>query len=166
MTHESPFPNHMSVKDFVSTHSTPDKGILLENDNLQLACFFDLSEEGSIVQDCRYLSAGFEPKDGFSIRPFSIDAVKSCEQAHALFRREETEAFWICVYRDIEKSTRGIATLIGFLGESWSAILVVVLEAEKGPLLEHSRDSAKQFRLDSSTVMVRNDAVVSNSRLS
>ena len=80
----------MSIKDFVSKQSSPDHAILSDYNSLRLASFFDLSEQEFIVQEYRYLSAGFDLKDGFSIRPSSIDAVKSSEQARALFSGEET----------------------------------------------------------------------------
>jgi|UniRef100_A0A7S4G6C0 hypothetical protein len=149
----------MSVKDFVSKHSTPDKAILSDNDTLQLACFFDLSEQEFIVQEYQHLSAGFDLKDGFSIRPFSIDVAKSSEQARALFPGEKTEALWVCLYGDIEKSTKGITRLSEFWGKSWT-VHVLVLDAEKRQLLEQRRELAKQFRLNPSPVMVTDRVVV------
>ena len=85
----------MSVKNFVSKHVTPDKAILLENESLQLACFFDLNDQEFIVQQSKHLSAGFDVKIGFSIHPTSIEAVKSPKQARALFCGQETEALWV-----------------------------------------------------------------------
>ena len=78
-----------------------------------------------------------------------------------MFCGEETEALWVCLYRDIGKSTKGIARRIEFLGKSWSTMHVVVLDAEKRQPLEHNTALAKQFRLNPSTLMVTNRAVVS-----
>ena len=135
----------MSVKDFVSEHATPDKAILSENNSLPLACFFELNDQEFIVQEYRYLSTPFHLNTGFSIRPTSIDAVKTPEQAHGLFRGEETEALWVTVHGDLEKTLKGVARLIEPLGKNWAAAHVVVLDIEKRQVLEHNKELAKQF---------------------
>ena len=59
------------------------------------------------------------------------------------------------MWRDVEKTVKGVHKLLELFGEkNWSSLRVLLLDFDKKPLLEHTKALEKAFHLNPFAVMV------------